>query len=174
MQNPSANIEVSAVPTADLQSKYGITKSTLYKRLESLDIEPYKKGTRSFILGNDVELLDRFDRWIRDGGSAKTFEKPVRIPRAEIVSISSNSSQETNEILILIEAISRHFAKQSTDPIANVKALVYLADNLIIVPTSKVRELIGIKPRGDIYQWGSFIFERRGKLGRESGWSVTK
>ena len=47
-------------------------------------------------------------------------------------------------------------------------------DNEIIISTAEVQQLVGTKPKGDRWTRGSFVFEKRGKLGTQSGWRVYK
>lgn len=41
-----------------------------------------------------------------------------------------------------------------------------------LLPTSKVKELIGIKPRGEVFERGNFRFVKYGKIGSEAAWKV--
>lgn len=43
-----------------------------------------------------------------------------------------------------------------------------------ILTTSQVKELIGVQPYGDVYEYGTFCFQRHGRIGREAGWEVWK
>lgn len=40
--------------------------------------------------------------------------------------------------------------------------------------TSQIKEMIGVKPRGETFKHGCFIFSKCGKINRESAWRVTK
>lgn len=120
-----------------------------------------------------VASFDRYHHHLtEEGGTRKSFEQPIAIRSSAIEPVHF---EDNGDILALIEAISRHFASaRSVDPIARQKALIYVVENTIILGTGKVRELIGVKPKGDSYRWGSFVFDRAGKIGRELGWRVRK
>ncbi|NEP79265.1 MAG: hypothetical protein F6K39_14480 [Okeania sp. SIO3B3] len=47
-------------------------------------------------------------------------------------------------------------------------------DNKWILPTSEVKELIGVKPRTSPFIRGAFKFIKCGKIGNQSAWSVEK
>jgi hypothetical protein len=162
------------VPIFGLKERWGVNKSTLYRRMERIGIVPIKIGLRAFITPLELERLDRLNKHlVEDGGSLESFEQPIVLRSSAIEPL--REAEEYADILQLIEAISRHFAgARSVDPVANQKALIWLAENGVAVPTSKVKELIGSKPVGQVYVWGSFQFEKCGKLGRSVGWLVKK
>jgi hypothetical protein len=43
-----------------------------------------------------------------------------------------------------------------------------------ILSSQKIYELIGMKPHGSQFVWGSWQFIAKGKLGRGKGWIVEK
>ncbi|WP_333092451.1 hypothetical protein [Microcoleus sp. S36b_B5] len=43
-----------------------------------------------------------------------------------------------------------------------------------ILPSSKVAELVGIKPKGEQFERGNFRFTRAGKIWGQSAWKVEK
>ena len=92
---------------------------------------------------------------------------------SEQLDLSSGQLDNFSETLQLIEAIARHFSSSNQDPLANYKALEYAANHILLLPTSKVRELIGAKPQKSRFQWGTFTFNKSEiKLGRETGWKI--
>jgi hypothetical protein len=86
---------------------------------------------------------------------------------------STGQLDNFNETLQLVKAIARHFAANQ-DPLAKYKALEYAANHIMLLPTSKVKELIGAKPSKSHFQRGTFIFtkEEDTKIGRETAWRV--
>jgi len=83
---------------------------------------------------------------------------------------STGQLDNFNETLQLIEAITRHFFA-NTDPLAKYKALEYAANHIMLLPTSKVKELIGAKPSKSQFQRGTFVFTKTDiKIGRENAW----
>lgn len=152
--------------------RYGITKSTMYDRMKKIGVIPISKGRRSFITFDDRDRMDRLDAYLKEGGSCEDFEPTIRLGNSEIEVASKQEAYA--DMLMLIEAISKHFKQESTDPLANQKALLFAAKNRLILPSSQVKQLIGKKPKNSSLIWGCFEFDRFGKIGRESAWLVTK
>ena len=76
---------------------------------------------------------------------------------SEQLDLSSGQLDKFNETLQLVEAIAQHFAANQ-DPVAKYKALEYVANHIMLLPTSKVKELTGAKPSKSHFQRGTFIF----------------
>jgi len=87
--------------------------------------------------------------------------------------LSSGQLDKFNETLQLLEAIAHHF-NATQDPVAKYKALEYAANHIMLLPTSKVKELTGAKPNKSRFQRGTFIFtkEENTKIGRETAWRI--
>jgi hypothetical protein len=165
-------MEPELVALQSFWERYGITKSTMYDRMKKIGISPISRGRRSFITVGDRDRMDRLDIYLKEGGSCEDFEPTIRLDSSEI---ELASKQETYaDMLMLIEAISRHFKQESADPLANQKALLFAAKNKLTLPSSQVKQLIGKKPKNSSLIWGCFEFNRFGKIGRESAWLVTK
>jgi len=150
--------------------RYGITKSTMYDRMKKIGITPVARGRRSFITVDDRDRMDRLDIYLKEGGSCEDFEPTIRLESGEIELASKQEAYA--DTLMLIEAISKHFKQDSADPLANQKALLFAAENRLILPSSQVKQLIGKKPSGLVFLWGRFQIEKTGKVGRETGWAV--
>jgi hypothetical protein len=86
---------------------------------------------------------------------------------------STGQLDNFNKTLQLIEAITRHFVANQ-DPLAKYKALEYAANHIMLLPTSKIKELTGERPSKSHFQRGTFIFtkEENTKIGRETAWRV--
>ena len=86
---------------------------------------------------------------------------------------STGQLDNFNETLQLVEAIARHFATNQ-DPLAKYKALEYAANHIMLLPTSKIKELTGGRPSKSHFQRGIFIFTKieNTKIGRETAWRV--
>jgi hypothetical protein len=87
--------------------------------------------------------------------------------------LSTGQLDNFNETLQLVEAIARHFAANQ-DPLAKYKAVEYAANHIMLLPTSKIKELTGGRPSKSHFQRGTFIFtkEEDTKIGRETAWRV--
>lgn len=75
--------------------------------------------------------------------------------------------------LQLVEAIARHIAA-TREPLQHYAALERAIASGWLLSTAEVRSLIGIKPQGDRFQRGSFVFIRSGKIGAQAAWRVAK
>ena len=102
------------------------------------------------------------------------YESPEQLDKSTgQLDKSTGQLDNFNETLQLVEAIARHFAANQ-DPLAKYKALEYAANHIMLLPTSKVKELIGAKPSKSRFQRGIFIFTKieNTKIGRETAWRV--
>ena len=62
----------------------------------------------------------------------------------------------------------------SPPPLQNFRELEEAVEKGWLLPTSKVKDLIGVKPSSQVFERGSFRFVRRGKIGAEAAWRVEK
>lgn len=76
---------------AKLSEKYGVGKSSLYKRLEFLGITVTQKDGNCFLLTAEISLLDELHAWIGEGKTMTSFVKPGQL------TITSESGIEANE-----------------------------------------------------------------------------
>ena len=58
------------------------------------------------------------------------------------------------------------------DPMWAHKALMFAQEHELLLSTSEVWDLIGVSPKGDVFQRGSWVFTKKGKIGREGAWLV--
>jgi vacuolar-type H+-ATPase subunit I/STV1 len=86
---------------------------------------------------------------------------------------STGQLDNFSEILHLVETMARHFAANQ-DPLTKYKALEYAANHIMLLPTSKIKELTGAKPpKKNHYQRGTFLFTKtENKIGRETAWQI--
>ena len=166
----------------ELCDRYSIaSRNSLYNRLNSLrskgiDVELVKDKGKSFAGQLLIDVLDQQDKWLNEGGILDNFQ-PV-----EEVEISS--SADTDMVPIqhskddLIDSIAKAIIliaennSQQRDPLLFVKQLMLAAKFKIQLSSSQVKQIIGVKPRGEVFQRGSFKFIKVGKIGRESAWIV--
>ncbi len=92
-------------------------------------------------------------------------------------SVSSQlDSQENYVQLDLFEEIVLKVVEKvvPSNPISHWEKLDQAVERGYILSTSEVAELLGTKPKGKEWTRGAFKFIRRGKIGNQSGWQVTK
>lgn len=186
--------ESELVKISTLQERYGLeSRQAVYDRINGLDIKPVARGKISF---EQLELLDKLDKHLKDGGTIGDF--PIQ-PEIELMPLERHNQLDTldnsldiiddqidnsevtaiNAMAGLVEKMMGLLAgnKQSST-LAEYEELEKAITNRWILSTGKVRELTGITPKvgkdGLTFIWGSFIFTKAGKIGNQMGWLVTK
>lgn len=164
---------IDKFPVKELPNRYCIGRTALYTRFDAARIKPKKEGLRSYVSGEELEELDRLDSHIKSGGSLDGFKAALD---GKLIIESPQWSDGFNETLVLVEAITKHFAAPpiQPDPLAKLKALEYAASHGFLLTTAQVRELSGATPKGSEFVRGVFRFERRGKIGVQAAWMVTQ
>ena len=164
-----------------LQTRYGLnSRQSVYDRMKALHIEPISRGE---ISSDSLDKLDKLNEFMKNNPKAAIWEFPKDIETLSSGQLDKSTGQldksseeldNFSEILQLVEAIARHFSGTNQDPLAKYKALEYAANHVLLIPTSKVKELIGTKPQKPRFQWGTFIFSKKTeiKIGREAAWQV--
>ena|SRR6476469_1834083 len=157
---------------SQLQTRYGLgSKQSVYDRMKALQIVPVSRGE---ISSQALDELDKLDNFMKQNPGAKIWEFPRDVESLSSGQLDKSTGQldNFNEILQLVEAIARHFAANQ-DPLANYKALEYAANHIMLLPSSKIKELTGAKPSKNQFQRGTFIFSKTTfKIGRETAWRV--
>lgn len=183
----------------ELCDRYQITsRNTLYSRLSSLkrkgiEINLVKYKGKSFAQGELTKILDEQDQWLKNGGTLDNFEVAIAtsvtveaeerttvgvLPRTALVQ-EEDTVQRTSAItpelikelaIAISDILAPYLPKQ--DPFWYLDKLQALAASGVQISTSEVKYLIGVTPRGKVFQRGSFKFVKVGKIGRESGWKV--
>jgi hypothetical protein len=166
--------ELDRVPVAQLPSKYGIVKSVLYDRINRLGIKPQKIGNKSYLSGEQLELLDQLDAHINAGGSMAEFaerhtsqsggqsDEPKPQPESGGQSGSQLTATELTgsqvgkipqliEGLVarLVPAIVRQIPSSpliAPDPVAYLRALEEAYRNGWLLSTSELAALLKLSP----------------------------
>jgi len=157
---------------SELQARYNLTsRQSVYDRIKALHIETVQRGE---ISSDSLDKLDKLDKFLKNnpGTSISEFPKHTEAITTTKLKLSTGQLDNFNETLQLVEALARHFAANQ-DPLAKYKALEYAANHMMLLPSSKVRELTGAKPSKNGFQRGIFIFSKtENKIGRETAWRV--
>lgn len=167
------------IPIASLQERYGLnSRQAVYDRISALKLTPAARGKLST---GQVDKLDKLDQFLKStpGAAIADFPKSTevvemgKLDKVEMSSSPLDKPDNFTETLQLVEAIAKHFSQQR-DPLLEYKALIFAAEQNLILPSSKVLELVGIKPHGQQFERGSFRFTRSRKVGGQSGWKIEK
>jgi len=171
-------------PISELQERYNLnSRQAVYDRIGALKIKPISRGKLS---SEQLDKLDKLHEWLKQNPGSAIADFPLHpevIPPEVMPSKQENLStvvvdksldklDNFTETLQLIEIIAKRFNQH--DPMAEYKALIFATKNQLILPSSKVTELTGVKPHGKKFTRGSFTFIKSGKIGGESGWLVKR
>ncbi|MCC3531098.1 MAG: hypothetical protein JGK21_26885 [Microcoleus sp. PH2017_22_RUC_O_B] len=164
---------------SELQTRYSLSsKQSIYDRIKALHIKPVRRGE---ISSDSLDKLDNLDKFLKNnpGAALSDFPKQTEAITTSKLDLSSGQLDKSteqlnnfNETLQLVEAIARHLVNRN--PLAKYKALDYAVKAELLLPSSKIKELIGVNPcnYGDKFQRGNFIFEKKGKIGRQTAWKI--
>ncbi len=145
--------------------------------MKALQIVPVSRGE---ISSQALDEQDKLNEFMNKNPGAKIWEFPRNVEYESNEQLDNSTRQldkstgqldNFNETLQLVEAIARHFAANQ-DPLAKYKALEYAANHIMLLPTSKIKELTGIKPTKHFHR-GIVVFSKtEDKIGRETAWRV--
>ena len=170
----------------ELCDRYSIaSRNTLYNRLNSLrtkgiDVTLVKDAGKSFAPDELVTVLDQQDKWLNAGGTLDNFglveEVGTEVVAQEIRKEDNYNQNLIEAIAIALSQIANNTVRKSDlspairDPLWFVDRLIYAEKLNIWLSTSQVKLLIGVKPYGEVFKRGSFVFKKVGRIGRESAW----
>jgi hypothetical protein len=184
-------MDTELIKIATLQARYGLdSRQAIYDRINGLDIKPVARGK---ISPEQLELLDKLDKHIRDGGVIADF--PIQ-PEVELLPLDKLDNQldrvdnsldnrlDNGENLTAI-GLMAGLVEKMMGYMGDRRSLLWEYEELEkaathgwILSTAKVKELIGITPRlgrnETSFVWGTFTFIRSGRLGNQLGWLVTR
>ncbi len=180
--------EIDRFPVSQLQSRYALARSAVYKRMQDLRIVPEKIGQRSYITAPQVQLMDELHRFINQGGSAAEFiESRGLRPRS---GNNGNGAAGTGSDLVgpndfgnMLGALAELMGRMGfgqPDPTQYFETLENAARNGWLFSTSELAGLLDLSPReiegfGDRFSEAGFIFSRSGyRKNGEIAWKVTK
>ena len=111
------------IPVSQLPSRYSINRSVVYTRLKELKIKPKKIGKQSFINATELDLLDKLDKHLKNGGRTSEFlatnsdvqdeKKAQDILTRQIQDESPDNSQENR--YLPIESREKNLKKLGQD-----------------------------------------------------------
>lgn len=169
--------ETDRIPVKSLTSRYKIGRTALYERFKQIKVEPIKDGTRSYISGLSLSRLDKLDDHLNTGGSFGGFRVMEEIDPPTLKKISQDLVTQSPQLDLpgvvykLIEVIAQ---KKSDSYLDKYRELEEIVSCGWIIPTSAVHEIIGVMPRKEVFFYGCFSFTRDRRVGRETGWKVSK
>ncbi|WP_242017977.1 hypothetical protein [Synechocystis sp. FACHB-383] len=181
-----------------LCDRYSLTsRQALYDRLKALGITLSRQGRSSYATPEQIDLLDQIHEHLAEGGSLKTFTPitkttPVETVNSQldnsldivnseldnsldIVKSGLDNSLDTLDInpqTLTLLSLMQSFNRRS--PLDKHRELEEAASHNWILSTTEIEELLGVKPKGETFTRGCWIFRRSGKIGNQSAWIVEK
>ena len=172
--------DIDPFPVAALPDRFSTSKQTVYTRMEALGISPIKQGKRAYIHLDQLHQLDALHDHLAAGGHLQDFStSAIETHPVEKLDVSNQAVSNTDAPLTRLVNAAESLTGAlmdiaSPDPISNWRRLQEATENGWLLTTSQVRELTGAKPHGQSWRRGSFVFRKRGKIGREASWSVER
>lgn len=154
----------------ELSERYGIAKTMLYEYINAAQIEVTPNKVAHDYSDSDIKKLDAIREWVTAGNSLKNYVPPMEVQVSPVA--------PTNDLDELLNFSDTLIKKVRPDRISDIQAkynfLEWAVDSGVILPTNEVKTLIGIKPNGESFIRGSYLFKRAGKVGVQNGWIVHK
>lgn len=183
------NAQIDRFPVSDLPDRYDIKRTALYERLKALDIKPIKQGNKSYVDGDQLQLLDDLHAHIGRGGGIADFLQ-------ESKQLSDEQSEQTEQLapinqsgalFALVEVLTSRLVPAivskltpSPPPLAHLEALERAYEKDWLLSTSELAQLLKLSPRtirgyGNSFSEAGFIFTKAGTRARqETAWRVSK
>jgi hypothetical protein len=123
-----------------------------------------------------IATLDKLQIHIDKGGTLKTFIKPVT-PDIIETDTQLDSVHYTHSLTEVNNTVLGELSKMlinEYNPLRHHQLLKEAALEGWILSSSEVEKLIGTKPKGEKFVRGSWVFNRCGKVGSQSGWIVER
>ncbi|MBW4677146.1 MAG: hypothetical protein KME52_25015 [Desmonostoc geniculatum HA4340-LM1] len=178
------------IKISSLQERYKLnSRQAVNNRINGLGIEPVVRGKISC---EQLEILDRLDIHIRSGGAIADFPilpevQPSALDKQDLTmdiepfdyaQDKPDQIAAINVMAQLIEKMMSYAYARNSSPLAGYEELEKAIANEWVLPTSKIKELIGATPKTskneESFVRGSFVFVKVGKIGLETGWKVSK
>lgn len=178
----------------ELLDRYGLgSRQALYNWLKVLGISLESAGRFSFATPEQVKMIDDLKAHLDNGGTFSNYIPPsdVQLLDTEIdtsldVSIDSQMDNQPTVVhspmdslltvakdLLSVDSQLMNQVIKEIDPLWGHRALRNAQEWGLILSTTEVAKLIGVKPYGDVFQRGVWKFTKAGKIGRESGWKIS-
>lgn len=186
--------QIDAVTVKDLEARYNVNRSNIYKRLKALQqkgypMEPEKVEGRAIYNRDQLMVLDLLESHMRRGLEIRSFPRVGEPQQQPEVSRSlARQSRETEDTLSIAPFAPAIDFEGLTDlakaiaslappppPLANLEAIEKAYQAGWHLSTSQLAPLLGRKSlSGKQIQRFGFTFTKVGKNGAESAWSISK
>jgi len=163
--------EIDPFPISALPDRYNITRQTVNIWISKLGIVTQKQGKRAYIGLSDLNELDCLSQHLTEGGKLSDFASISQTPSESALTPAPSPSPQPQplEMMAMMQAIS-----SPRDPLAHWAQLEKALENNWQLSSSEIEQLLGLRPKGERWERGSFIFIRTGRIGRETSYRVEK
>lgn len=188
----------------ELEERYGVKKKSLYRRMSILNISLDKDVMgRSYANLEQIKLLDEYAQHLKEGGNKNSFTALSQVtidngasapqvpnspleafsqdgassPHDNLESLSSLSEEQDLGIIDYLQmllTVEMKKLKQEQAKLSNFEELEKAIEREWLLSSAQVKKLIGVTPKGEMFERGSFKFIRCGKIGRSTAWKVEK
>lgn len=178
--------QLDRISTKELMHRYNLqSRTALTNRLKGLGIKAVKDGQRFYVTVEEVERLDKLHNCLRAGNTindciappldSKALKSPVnKLEDSRYASIAITSNKpDTPDLIQLVHEIAAAIRPQ-TNELQHLECLERAAASGWLLSTKEIKQLLQVKPHGEVFNRGSFAFIRSGKIGNSSAWRVTK
>ncbi|MGB3136838.1 MAG: hypothetical protein WBG38_07865 [Nodosilinea sp.] len=181
--------EIDRFPVGQLQSRYDLARSAVYKRMDQLGVTPERVGQRAYINAYELQLMDELHGFISQGGSAAEFVEARGLRPRQGNSGSGKSSggadlsvgpSDFGGMMGAFAEIMGRMGLGQPDPVKYFETLENAAKNGWLFSTSELAGLLDLSPKeieryGDRFGEAGFVFNRSGyRKNGEIAWRVTK
>jgi hypothetical protein len=183
--------EIDRYPVNQLQDRYSLARSAVYKRMEQLGIAPERIGQRAYINAQQLRLMDDLHVFINQGGSAAEFVEarglrptqgsPSPAQGGNGSALATTPGDFGGLISAIVsEVMNRVGLGAEPDPLKYFETLENAARNGWLFSTTELAGLMDLSPReiegfGDRFTEAGFIFSRSGyRKNGEVAWRVAK
>ena len=171
--------------TRQSAERYGCENySTFHNRMVKLGIKPERRGRHSFLNQNQIQLLDRLDIHLKQGGTFSNFiveeGEPQLIPantkstEIEKIKTSSPAVVGNNELVTALQAL----ATSNYDILTPQKKLLEAVEYNFLLTTEQVSQILNFS-KSTVSSWKNgtqklgFVFTRT-KEGSQVLWEVKR
>ena len=162
----------------ELLERYNLkSRQSIYSWCEAagIKLQSDEHGVK-YASDDAIATLDKLQSHIDNGGTLKTFIKPVT---PDIINGDSrlDTVQDTHALTEVDNNVLGELAKlivNEYNPLRSHQLLREASQEGWILTTDEVIKLIGTKPKGEYFVRGSWAFIRSGKIGNKLGWIVER
>jgi hypothetical protein len=151
---------IDGFKVADLPDRYGIGRTALYDRLKKLNIKPLKpEGINgSIITADQLQALDRYDLALKQGTS--------------LIPALAEQPTDGGQLEVMGEIVNQ-LCQPAGDRLSTYRELQEAVDQGWWLPTSMVRDMLGVAPHGASFERWGFRFVPAAKH-RSTEWRVER